>query len=257
MILAIANQKGGVGKTATVVNLAAALVNLGDRVLVVDADPQANATSILGTRLAPESLTLHDVLTAVAANQAGPGCIIQALQVSSWPGIDVVPAERGLATRETDGAAGREFHLRTALSGVCHHWDHVIIDCPPSLGTLTLNALTAADQALIVTEPRTSSVDGVAGIITTLATVQQYYNPDLRMAGILINRWRGDRRDRVVWRDQIAAAYPGLLIDHPLPEREVVATAATNHVPVPRNEAHDYVNAITAVARQITQEHRA
>ncbi|WP_172121341.1 ParA family protein [Actinomyces faecalis] len=255
MILAIANQKGGVGKTATTVNLAAALAHLGKRVLVIDADPQANASSILDSRINPQTLTLHDVLTAVAAGQAGPGCITQAVQPSSWSGIDVVPAERALATRETDSAAGREFHLRTALTGTHQQWDHVLIDCPPSLGTLTLSALTAADQALIVTEPRTSSVDGVAGIITTLSTVQQYYNPDLRLAGVLINRWRGDRRDRVVWRDQLAAIYPGLLIDHPLPEREVVATAATNHLPVPRDDAHDYVNAITAVARQIAKEH--
>mgnify|MGYP000079768434 CR=1 FL=1 len=252
-IIAVANQKGGVGKTATTVNLADALARNGHRVLVIDADPQANATSILDVELNVESRTLHDVLTAVATGQAGPGALAAALHPAgpAWDGIDVVPAQRELASREADTAPGREFHLRTAMDGAINDYDAVIIDCPPSLGALTLSALTAATSVLIVTEPRASSVDGVAELTVTIDTVRRYYNPGLSVAGILINRWRSDRLDRAVWRQELHNTYGRAIIDHPLPEREVIAVAATNRVPVPRREAPAYVAAIEAVARHV------
>ena len=252
-IVAVANQKGGVGKTATTVNLADALARHGHRVLVIDADPQANATSILDVELDVESRTLHDVLTAVATGQAGAGALAAALHPAghAWGGIDVVPAQRELASREADNSPGREFHLRTAMDGAIEEHDVVLIDCPPSLGALTLSALTAATSVLIVTEPRASSVDGVAELTTTISTVQRYYNPGLTTAGILINRWRSDRLDRAVWREELHNTYGSVMIDHPLPEREVIAVAATNRVPVPKREAYDYVAAIEAVARHV------
>lgn len=252
-VIAVANQKGGVGKTATTVNLADALTRNRHRVLVIDADPQANATSILDVELDAESRTLHDVLAAVATGQAGAGALAAAIHPAgpAWPGIDVVPAQRELASREADNSPGREFHLRTAMDGAIEDYDVVIIDCPPSLGALTLSALTAATSVLIVTEPRASSVDGVAELTTTISTVQRYYNKELTSAGILINRWRSDRLDRAVWRDELRAIYSSAMIDHPLPEREVVAVAATNRVPVPKREAYDYVASVEAVARHV------
>ena len=253
IVIAVANQKGGVGKTATTVNLADALARNGHRVLVIDADPQANATSILDVELDAESRTLHDVLTAVATGQAGAGALAAAIHPAgpAWNGIDVIPAQRELASREADTSPGREFHLRTAMDGVIEEYGVVLIDCPPSLGALTLSALTAATSVLIITEPRASSVDGVAELTTTISTVQRYYNPGLTTAGILINRWRNDRLDRAVWRQELHDTYGPGIIDHPLPEREIVAIAATNCVPVPRREAYDYVAAIEAVARHI------
>ena len=249
-VIAVANQKGGVGKTATTVNLADALARNGHRTLVIDADPQANATSILDVELDDESRTLHDVLTAVATGQAGAGALVAAIHPAglAWTGIDVIPAQRELASREADTAPGREFHLRTAMDGTIEEYNVVLIDCPPSLGALTLSALTAATSVLIVTEPRASSVDGVAELTTTISTVQRYYNPHLTTAGILINRWRSDRLDRAVWRKELHDTYGPGIIDHPLPEREIVAIAATNCVPVPRREASAYVAAIEAVA---------
>jgi len=137
------------------------------------------------------------------------------------------------------------------MGGAIEEYNVVLIDCPPSLGALTLSALTAATSVLIVTEPRASSVDGVAELTVTIDTVKRYYNPGLSVAGILINRWRSDRLDRAVWRDELRAVYGVTVIDHPLPEREVVAVAATNRVPVPKREAYDYVAAIEAVARHV------
>lgn len=253
IVIAVANQKGGVGKTATTVNLADALARNGHRVLVIDADPQANATSILDVELNVESRTLHDVLTAVATGQVGAGALAAAIHPAgpAWDGIDVIPSQRELASREADTSPGREFHLRTAMDGAIEEYDVVLLDCPPSLGALTLSALTAATSVLIVTEPRASSVDGVAELTITISTVQRYYNKELTTAGIVINRWRSDRLDRAVWRDELRAVYGATVIDHPLPEREVVAVAATNCVPVPRREAPAYVAAIEAVARHI------
>lgn len=164
-VIAVANQKGGVGKTATTVNLADAWARNGHRVLVIDADPQANATSILDVEIDPvESRTLLDVLAAVATGQAGSGALAAAIHPAgpAWGGIDVVPAQRELASREADTAPGREFHLRAAMDGAIEEHDVVLVDCPPSLGALTLSALTAATGVLIVTEPRASSVDGGA-----------------------------------------------------------------------------------------------
>lgn len=253
-VIAVANQKGGVGKTSTTINLADAWARNGHRVLVIDADPQANATSILDVELDPiESRTLHDVLAAVATGQAGAGALAAAIHPAgpAWDGIDVVPAQRELASREADNSPGREFHLRTAMDSAIDGYDAVIIDCPPSLGTLTLSALTAASAVLIVTEPRASSVDGVAELTTTISTVQRYYNKELTTAGILINRWRNDRLDRAVWRKELHDTYGPGIIDHPLPEREIVAVAATNCVPVPRREASAYVAAIEAVAHHV------
>ena len=252
-VIAVANQKGGVGKTATTVNLADALARAGHRVLVIDADPQANATSILDIELDVESRTLHDVLAAVATGQAGAGALAAAIHPAgpSWGGIDVIPAQRELASREADTSPGREFRLRTAMDGTIEEYNVVLIDCPPSLGALTLSALTASTSVLIVTEPRASSVDGVAELAVTIDTVRRYYNSSLTTAGILINRWRNDRLDRAVWRKALHDTYGPGIIDHPLPEREIVAIAATNCVPVPRREASAYVAAIEAVARHL------
>lgn len=169
LTLAIANQKGGAGKTSTTINLASLLSRQGKRVLVIDTDPQGNTTTILGVDVADHQITLNDVLDSVLAGRAGAGDLTAAVAPAgtSWPNIDVIPADRQLAARDADTRPGREAALRLAAEGATDDYDVVLIDCPPSLGVLALGALTAADRVLVVTEPRVSSVDGVAELLAT------------------------------------------------------------------------------------------
>lgn len=252
--IAVANQKGGVGKTSTTVNLAARFTAAGHRVLVIDADPQANATRTMDVNPSPDSLSLLDVLVAVAQDPHGStGIASQAIRPAghAWTGIDVIASERNLAAIDTNASLGREFWLRDALEGATDDYDVVLIDCPPSLASLTLTALGAADQVLIVTSARATAVDGVDELLRTISIIRRT-NARLTIAGIVINLWR-DYRDRALWRDVLRQEHPDLLIDHMLPEREVVAVAATNGVPVPRGEAPNYVNALDAIAMTITE----
>jgi len=170
-----------------------------------------------------------------------------------WRGVQVVAAEFALASREQDQDLGREYRLRTALEGTLAGWDVVLIDCPPSLGQLTVNALTAADCALLVTEPRAASVDGLAQMTRTVATVRQHFNADLRLAGVVVNRYRADRRDRVEWADQLRTDYGEHLVEPFVPEREIVATAASAAAPLSAYgaRARDVTTVLAALAARV------
>ncbi len=254
-VFAVCNQKGGVGKTTITVNLADTWVKQGLRVLLVDADPQANASSNVGIENCPP-FTLNDVLTVDPETRQVPeGVIAEAVLPAGvgWPGLHVVAAELTLAGREQDQDLGCEYRLRTALEGVLNSWDVVLLDCPPSLGQLTVNALTAADAAVLVTEARAASVDGLAQMTRTLATVQQHFNSDLCLAGVVVNRYRADRRDRIDWAEQLRTDYTEHLLEPFIPEREVVPTAASAAHPVSAYGAkgRDVTDALTALATRI------
>jgi len=254
-IIAVCNQKGGVGKTTVTVNLAAVLAGQHRRVLLIDADPQANATTNLGIDDSPP-FTLNDVLSIdKRTGQVTPGGIADAVVAAGegWGGIALVAGELALAGREQDQDLGREYRLRTALEGVIEQWDVILIDCPPSLGQLTVNALTAADAALLVSEPRAASVEGLAQMTRTLHTVRQHFNDRLHLAGVVVNRYRGDRRDRVEWAEQLRTDYTTHLIEPFIPEREIVATAATAAAPLAAygTRASDVTEALTAIATRL------
>ncbi|VDG75800.1 Soj centromere-like function involved in forespore chromosome partition [Actinobaculum suis] len=253
MIIAVCNQKGGVGKTTLATNIAAGLATQDAPALVVDGDPQGNATTALGLTTNPETLTLNDVLAAIAAGSA-PTVTREAIQHASpaWPGVDILPADRLLASREADTSLGRESRLATALQGVANTYAHIIIDCPPALGMLTTNALVAADQALIVSTARETSADGVAEMVSTIATVRTHYNHGLSLAGIVVNQYLPDRVDRRTWKENLAAYYGQYLIDTHLPEREYIARAASTHAPIPHGIDPQTDNALTAIITTLT-----
>jgi len=238
IITALSNQKGGVGKTTVTAGVAEELAARGLRVLVLDADPQANLTARLGIDVAEGQLTLNDVLGTIDT-EAGEDDDVDYLGAAitpSGPGwsdlIGVVPAELGLSAQEKVSSIGGEFRLRVALGNLRTEWDHVLIDCPPSLGLLTLNAMIAADQVVAVTEAAALPVQGLAYMIRTLGSVKKHYNPNLRLTGVVINRYRDDRRDRAAWSEKLRASYGSLVISPAMPEREVIAQANSASLPL-------------------------
>ena len=186
-VYAVANQKGGVAKTTTAVSLAAALAERGQAVLVVDLDPQADLTFSLGYD--PDTLdpTVHDVL---AGRVPLPKTILQHSEMDIAPAnIDLAGAEVVLLTR-----TGREYILRAELDQLRESYDAIFIDCPPSLGVLTLNALTAADRVVIPVQCETLSHRGVSQLLETIADVQRLTNRDLEVAGFVATMFDGRTR---------------------------------------------------------------
>lgn len=180
-IVAIANQKGGVGKTTTVINLGASLAAAEKRVLLVDFDPQTNCTSGFGLRGNADQLTIYHVLTGRATAQ-------EALLSSALPYLNVLPGSISLAGAEVElvGEERREFILKEALAPLLEQFDYILIDCPPSLGLLTLNALVAADEVLIPIQGEYFALEGVTELLRTLDRVREGLNPELGIRGVLL-----------------------------------------------------------------------
>jgi len=186
-ILAVANQKGGVAKTTTVVNVAAALAEQGARVLVVDLDAQACATFSLG--LDPEDLER----TGAEAFMALDGAALDSLIVPTPDGVDLLPASMALAGADRALAAvrGREYVVRDSLNPVGDRYDWILLDCSPSLGIITINALTAADAVLVPLQCETLSHRGVGQLMETIGDVQRLTNPRLQIAGVVPTLYDG------------------------------------------------------------------
>ena len=199
--IACANQKGGVGKTTTVVNLASYLALAGDRVLVIDLDPQGNATSGLGLDRARERSVYDAVIDAVSLDE---------LTVAGGvPGLWVVPSSIALAGAEVELAPleQRERRLGRLLAGVADPYDYVLIDCPPSLGLLTVNALTAADSTLIPIQCEYYALEGLGQLLATINLVRDHLNPRLEVKGAILTMYDG----RTKLSAQVAAEVRGYL----------------------------------------------
>lgn len=187
--IAVTNQKGGVAKTTSSVNLSAELGAMGKRVLVVDSDPQGNCSSGLGHDREGSQLSLYDVL--IEGNPAK-----SVISKTAWEGVSLIPANINLAGAEIElsSAISRESRLKNALALVADDFDVAIIDCPPSLGLLTINALVGADRTLVPIQCEYYALEGVGQLTRTIDLVKQYLNPNLKLDGIVMTMFDGRTR---------------------------------------------------------------
>lgn len=221
--MAVVNQKGGVGKTTTAINLAAALAEVGHPTLLIDLDPQANSTSGLGLDPARARLNVYHLLT-------GEATVDQVAQPTAVGGLKLVPSHIDLAGAEIELAVteGRELLLRQALSSLPSGIECVLIDCPPSLGLLTLNALTAATSMLIPTQSEYFALEGLRHLMYTHQLVRSRLNPKLAIAGIVMTQF--DARTTLAWDvlEAVRRSHPHHLLQTLIP-RNVRISEAPSH----------------------------
>jgi chromosome partitioning protein len=226
-VLAIVNQKGGVGKTTTAINLGAALAELGHPVLLIDLDPQANSTSGLGLDPSRARATVYQLL-------AGDAAVDEVTVETAVPLLSLVPSHMDLAGAEIELATlgERETRLRSAIESVPDGIECVIIDCPPSLGLLTLNALTAATSMLIPTQCEYFALEGLRHLIYTHQLVRSSLNPKLAIAGILMTQFDG--RTTLSWDvlEEVRRSYPTHVLKTLIPRNVRISEAPSHGKPV-------------------------
>ena len=220
--IVVINQKGGVGKTTTTANLGAALASLGHRVLLIDLDPQAHLTLHYGIDVGHEQPTTYDILTGSTP--------VSEVLVEARPSIKLMPSDIDLAAAEAEliSVMGREVVLREALRPVENDFDVMLIDCPPALGLLTLNALVAADAVLVPLQTEFYALEGLSHLIRTIERVKRHLNPKLEIQGIVLTMF--DRRNNLC--DMVARdvrAYMGEAVYETVIPRNVRVSEAPSH----------------------------
>lgn len=226
-IVAVVSQKGGVGKTTTAINLGAAMAETGRPVILIDLDPQANTTSGLGFDVRRQRRNVYHLLT-------GEAVIDDVALPTSVPNLHLVPSDLSLAGAEIElaTASEREFRLRQALGELRGGYGHVLIDCPPSLGLLTLNALAAAQEVLVPVQSEYYALEGLGHLLYTMELVRQGINPGLTLSGILVTQF--DARNTLAWDvlAEVRRAYPEKIYQTVIPRNVRISEAPSHGRPV-------------------------
>ena len=230
-IIAFANQKGGVGKTTSAVNIAAGVAALGKKVLLCDFDPQGNASSGVGVDKTADK-TVYDILMGDNPYEA--------LVKTQFENLDCIPASVSLAGAELEIAdePRREAKLKTALDMLRPDYDYIFIDCPPSLGLLTINALCAADGVIVPMQCEYFALEGLSQLMKTLQIVKKKYNPSLSLDGVVITMFDGRLNLSLQVMEEIKNYLPGKLFSTPIPRNVRLSEAPSYGMPIKYYDKH-------------------
>ncbi len=230
-VLAFANQKGGVGKTTSAVNVAASVGALGKRVLLCDFDPQSNASSGVGIQKNVE-LSSYDVLLGTNPYEV--------IKNTEFDGLDIMPASISLAGAELEIAdqPHREAKLKGVLDTLRHEYDYIFIDCPPSLGLLTINALVAADGVIVPMQCEYFALEGLSQLSRTISIVKKKYNPALSLDGIIVTMFDGRLNLSMQVLEEIKRYFPGKIFRTPVPRNVRLSEAPSYGMPVRYYDKH-------------------
>jgi len=226
-IMTIANQKGGVAKTTTAVNIGACLASLGKKVLLIDIDPQGNASSGLGINRTEIDHCIYDVLI----NNIPVSSVTVKTDIE---GLEIVPATIQLAGAEIElvSSISRELKLKKALHLVKENYDYVLIDCPPSLGLLTLNALTAADSLIIPIQCEYYALEGLGQLLNTIQLVQKHLNPDLELEGVVLTMFDARTNLSIQVVDEVKNYFKGKVFGTIVPRNVRLSEAPSHGKPI-------------------------
>ena len=230
-IIAFANQKGGVGKTTSAVNIAAGVAALGKKVLLCDFDPQGNASSGVGVDKSTNK-TVYDVLMG-----ANP---YEAIITTNYENLDCIPASVSLAGAELEIAdeQRRETKLKTALDMLRLDYDYIFIDCPPSLGLLTINALCAADGVIVPMQCEYFALEGLSQLMKTISIIKKKYNPSLTLDGVVVTMFDGRLNLSLQVLEEIKNYLPGKLFRTPVPRNVRLSEAPSYGMPIKYYDKH-------------------
>ena len=249
-IIAITNQKGGVGKTTTAVNLSAAVGALGKKVLMVDIDPQGSATSGYGINKRTTSMSTYNIMIG---SEKTKSTIIK----TKFKNVDVIPASIGLAGAEIElvDLKDREIRLKYALSQVRDDYDYIFIDCPPSLGLITINGLTASDTIIVPIQCEYYALEGLTQLISTVRSVKRLYNSSIEIEGVLLTMYDGRLNLTIQVVEQVKQYFPKQVYKTTIPRNVRISEAPSHGLPILYyDNSSKGAKAYTEVAKELIKQ---